>query len=254
MSTTFQLGKLAPKHLPTHLALSDFMDKATTWPAVPAKGWEAPVAADAWGLLGNDQYGDCACAGILHLVQAQSANTGNPLHGTTQLALALYTAVTGFDPNDPSTDGGCVLTDVLSHVQKHGLEMLDAVGKPVTVDVVGWAALDIASLQQTRYATYTFGGTYWGINCPAKCQQDTDNWNFAAGLPIDGGHCIVQPGQGAAGGQIISWGMKIPVSNEFTLAYRDEAYMLVTSAWLSDQKVSPIGLDLNALVAAMKAL
>jgi hypothetical protein len=30
--------------------------------------------------------------------------------------------------------------------------------------------------------------------------------------------------------------------------------MLVTSAWLSDQKVSPTGLDLNALVAAMKAL
>jgi hypothetical protein len=235
-------------------SLGDFLDKAALWPPVPAQGWENAVAPAAWGMLGNDQYGCCAEAGILHLIQGQSANTGNPLSATTAQALALYSAVTGFNPSDPATDQGTVLTDLLSWIQKNGVEMTDATGKTVTVEVVGSAALDISSPAQIRYAAYTFGGNYLGINCPQQCVDDTANWNFAAGLPPAGGHCIPQEGEGAAGGKIVSWGMVIPASAGFLLSYLEEGYCVITKSWLNSQGKSPTGLDLNGLVAAMKTL
>jgi hypothetical protein len=252
-------GKLLPVHKTEHVSLSDFLDKATVWPAVPAKGWEFAVDPSAWGMLGNDQWGDCAAAGIYHLLQAQSANTGNPLHGTTDQALALYSAVTGFDINaGPSgnnpTDNGSVLTDMLTYAQKNGVEMTDASGKTVTVQIAGWAALDITSLIQTRYAAYTFGGTYEGYNLPGQCEDDTSNWNFAPGESIVGGHCVPRVGEGGAGGQLVSWGMTIPTSNGFGLAYRDEAYVILSSAFVNSLGKSPVGLDMNGLLAAMKGL
>jgi hypothetical protein len=221
---------------------------------VAAQGWEYAVNPSAWGILGNDQYGDCAEAGILHLIQGQSSNTGNPLSATTDQALALYTAVTGFNPNDPNTDQGTVLTDLLSYIHKNGVEMIDSTGKTVTVEVVGFASLDISSIAQMRYAAYTFGGNYLGINCPQQCEDDTSNWNFAPGLPIAGGHCIPQEGEGAAGGKIISWGMVIPFSKGFLMGYLEEAYCLITKSWLNAQGKSPTGLYLDGLVAAMKQI
>lgn len=250
----FKGGKLPPQHKMDIPALGDFLDKATNWPTVPAQGWENAVPATSWGMLGNDTVGDCAEAGILHLIQGQSANTGNPLSATTAQALALYSAVTGYNPNDPNTDQGTVLSTLLSYIQTNGVEMTDSTGKVVTVEVVGSTSLDISSFAQMRYAAYTFGGGYLGINCPQECESDTTNWNFSPGLPIAGGHCIPQEGEGAEGGKIISWGMVIPTSLGFLLSYLDEAYCVITKSWLNAQGKSPTGLDLDGLVAAMKTL
>ena len=255
----FKLGKLAPRKLMSTPAFGDYLDKATTWPVVPAQGWETAVNPSSWGMLGNDQWGDCAIAGIMHLIQAQSANTGNPLTATDDQALSLYSAVTGFDPNaGPSgnnpTDQGTALTDLLTYIQKNGVEMTDASGKTVTEGIVGFAALDISSIAQMRYASYTFGGNYLGVNLPQPCEDDTTNWNFAPDLHTVGGHCITRVGEGAAGGKIVSWGMVIPTSNGFLLGYLDEAYIVISKSWLNAQGKSPTGLDLNGLLAAMKVL
>ena len=250
----FKGGKLPPQRKLSIPALGDFLDKATTWPAVPAAGWENAVPPTAWGMLGNDQVGDCAEAGILHLIQGQAANTGTVLTPTTDQALALYTAVTGYNPSDPSTDQGTVLTDLLTYIQTSGVEMTDSTGKTVTVEVVGSASLDISSTAQMRYAGYTFGGNYLGINCPQQCEDDTTNWNFGPGLPIAGGHCIPQEGEGIAGGKIVSWSEVIPVSNLFLMSYLDEGYVVLTKSWVNAQGKSPSGLDLDGLLAAMKTL
>jgi hypothetical protein len=249
----YKLGKLPPRHRVMMPALGDFLDKATVWPAVPPAGWEFAVDSSAWGMLGNDKYGCCAEAGIHHLVQAQSANTGNPLHATTELTLDLYSAITGFSRDDPDSDQGTVLTDLLHYIKRHGLTMLDANDKEVAVEIVGSASLDIGSIAQMRYAAYTFGGSYLGINCPEKCEEDLTNWNFAVGLRSAGGHCIPRVGEGSAGGKVVSWGSVIPTSNAFLLGYLDEGYVVLTKAWVNAQGKSPSGLDLDGLLNAMKA-
>ncbi len=245
----FKLGKKAPKRLMSTPALGDFLPKATSWPAVPPQGWETAVPAASLDILGNDQYGDCAEAGALHLIQAMSYNSGRPLDPSYDDAIRLYSAVTGFNPSDPATDQGTVLTDLLQYWQNTGITVGSTVHK-----ILGFATVDFTSIPLMRYATYLFGGLYLGINCPAKCQQDTSNWNFGPGLPIDGGHCVIRAGEGAAGGKTGSWCMWIPTSNEFYLSYVDEAYIVVTEDWVSAQGKSPTGLDVNGLLAAMKSI
>ena len=250
----FKYGKTAPKRCLGLPSLGDFLDKATAWPFVPAQGWEYAVPASKLSILGNDLWGCCTAAGALHLIQAQSYNAGKPLVPSTADALGLYSAVTGFDqnagpPGSNPTDNGTALTDLLAHWKSAGV----AVGG-TTHKILGYAALDISSLQQMRYAAFTFGGLYLGIQCPDACQEHTDNWNFAPGLKPEGGHCVIQAGEGSAGGKIGSWGMWIPASNEFLLGYVDEGYVIVTEDWLDAAGKSPSGLDLSGLMAAMKAL
>ena len=48
--------------------------------------------------------------------------------------------------------------------------------------------------------------------------------------------------------------MVIPASTGFLISYLEEAYIVITKAWLNAQGKSPTGLDLNSLVAAMKGL
>jgi hypothetical protein len=250
----FKLGKKAPRRLLSTPALGDFLDKAATWPSVAAQGWEYAIPSGGLDMLGNDQYGDCAEAGAMHLIQAQTANTGQPLTGTLQQTLDLYSAVTGFNPADPSTDQGTDLLSLLQYWKTTGIMVTDANGNPVVHKILGWASLDLTSIAQIRYASYIFGGTYLGIRCPQSALADTSNWTYVPNSPIDGGHCITGVGQGAAGGHVVSWGKSIPFDWGFMAQYFDEGFIVVSEDWVGAQGKSPSGLDLAGLTAAMAAL
>ena len=181
-------GKLPPVRTTDMIALSDHLDKASTWPLVPPMGWEFAVNPRAWGMLGNDTVGDCAIAGLMHLIQGQSANIGDPLFATTKQAIDLYSAVTGYNPNDPDSDQGTVVTDLLKYAKKHGVQMTDSMGKVVTVKILAWASLDVSSPSR-RCATpaYTFGGSLLGINCPNKCEDGHNELELRAGTSVSRG-------------------------------------------------------------------
>jgi len=250
----FKGGKLPPVRKPQHVALSDHLSMAAAWQPVP-HGWEFAVPLSEMSVLGNDQYGCCAEAGAYGLAQIQSANStpDDPIVPTTEQVLELYGAVTGFNAGDPGTDQGTVLTDLLDYWKNTGFEVTRRSGKRETSQIIGWATLDISSFAQLRWAAYTFGCSYLGINCPQRCEDDTDNWDFGPGLPIAGGHCIVQAGEGSLGGKMRSWGLFIPASTAFMGAYIDEGHVVVTKEWLNAQGRSPSALDLDGLLAAMKA-
>ena len=250
-----KLGKLPPLHKPDHVALSDHLDLAAEWPPVPAHGWEFAVPQSEMSVLGNDQYGCCVPAGAYGAAQIHSCSStpDDPIVPETSQVLDLYTALTGFNPNDPSTDRGTVITDMLTYWQKTGFPVTHRSGRKSVSQIVGWASVDISSFALGRWAAYTFGGRIIGIRCPQQCQEDTTNWNFAPGLPIAGGHCIDQAGQGSLGAKMRSWGLFIPTSAGFMGAYMDESFIVVSPNWLNAQSVSPTGLNLNSLVTAMQA-
>jgi hypothetical protein len=255
----FRLGKKAPRRLMSTPSLSDFMPKAVAWPPVAPRGWEYAVPDDAWGMLGNDNWGDCAEAGAMHLIQAQTANAGIPLHATEQQTLALYTALTGFDPDagDPGsnpTDQGTDLMTVLQYWKKTGINVTAVDGSVVNHKILGYASLDVSSIAQIRYASDLFGGIYIGVNLPQSCEDNLTNWTYQQGSPIVGGHCVVPVGQGGAGGHLVSWGASIPFTWEFALQYMDEAYAVVSPEWVAQSGKSPSGMDLNGLFAALNAI
>jgi hypothetical protein len=249
-----KLGKLAPQRSVSTPAFGDYIDKATTWPAVVAQGWEYAPNLGPMEMLANDLYGDCAEAGAAHLIQAQTANAGNPLHATTKQVLDLYSDLTGFKQDDPETDQGTCLIDLLRFWKNTGITVTNAQGHAVVHKIKGWASLDLSSIAQVRYANYLFGGTYLGIQCPQSAMDDMSNWKYNPKSPNRGGHCVTGVGQGAAGGHVISWGRSIPFTWEFFLHKADEGYVVVSEAWLNTQGKSPSGMDLYGLLAAMKAL
>lgn len=254
----FKLGKKAVRRSLFTPALSDFLPKATEWPAVGPRGWEYAVPVGDIEMLGNDQWGDCVIAAIMHFVQVETANVGVPLYGTLAQTLALYSAITGFDPNagppgNNPTDRGTDWLSALQYWQKNGVEVTSrTTGKTVVHQIIGFVSLDISSVAQMRYASDVFGGLEFGIQCPDSAMQDTSNWIYVPNSPIDGGHGINNAGQGGAGGHIMSWGLNIPYQWAFMANYLDEGYVIVSPFWLNQQGKAPSGLDLNGLLAAFK--
>lgn len=254
----FKLG-LRPKQIPLKTpCLSNFMDRATTWPAVKPRGWEFAVPADKWGMALNDTWGDCAEAMAGHYVISTSYNTAQPLAPTDQQVSDFYTAITGFNPAaGPSgsnpTDQGTVLSQLIAVWQNDGFPVTDlTTGKVVVHKILGAATLDITSWAQIRWATDTFGGCLKGIQCPQNFMQNTANWVYDPSSPIMGGHAILGDSQGSAGDKNVSWGLVIPTTLEAEMNLLTEAWIVVTESWLNAAGTSPSGLDLNGLLAALK--
>lgn len=252
-----KLGKKAVRRSLFTPALSDFMPKVTEWPAVSPRGWEYAVPVGEIEMLGNDQWGCCVPAAVMHFIQVETANAGTPLHGTLAQTLALYSAVTGFDPNagppgSNPTDQGTDWLSMMQYWQKNGVTVTDANGKEVLHKIIGFASLDISSVAQIRYASDLFGGLEFGIQCPQSALQDTSNWLYVPGSPIDGGHGINNAGQGSAGGHIQSWGLDIPYQWAFMQNYLDEGYVIVSPFWINQQGQTPSAVDLDGLLAAFK--
>lgn len=260
-----KLGKKAPGRLLTTLSFGDFLDKATTWPTVAAQGWEYSPIPIKLDILANDVIGDCVIAAAMHYAQTETANTSDPLTPNRTLAIQTYSAITGYDPsqtddqgNNPTDQGTEFESQLFPYWQSTGMPMLDGKGNLVYHKIIGHAALDITSIAQQRYATFLFGGSLLGIQCPRSAIPSdpniVPNWNTFSG-PIEGGHGINRAGQGAAGGHVDTWGMLVAYTNAFAQRAVDESYIVVTPNWIDrNTGKSPSHVDLNGLLAAFKTL
>ncbi|MGC1581322.1 MAG: hypothetical protein WA766_07555, partial [Candidatus Acidiferrales bacterium] len=101
-----KFGKLAPKYNKKTLNLRKYL-LGSPLPTAPTKLWrEYKVPPSGWGMMENDQLGDCTCAAIGHMVMLMTAHTGTMVTPTDDEVLAVYEAVGNYVPGDPSTDNG----------------------------------------------------------------------------------------------------------------------------------------------------
>ena len=252
----FKLGRLPEKAHPKTLMLSKYL-KTTALPDPAEKVYrEYKTPTGAMQMFGNDQYGDCTCAGIANKFISDSCHTGTVIVPTTAEVLALYTAVTGFNPNDPSTDNGAAMTDVLAYMQSTGI----VIGG-VTYKILAWAKVDITNLRERQVACDLFNGTYVGVNLPAAAQSQfvegqECHWEVVHDDKIEGGHCIFRPGYGSAGDAYVTWAnWFVKASATWSLAYVEEEYAIITPQWFNQAtQTTPGGLDLATLEADLKLL
>ena len=242
-----KLGKKAPKRLLKALPLSNYM-KASAVPYPPVCSWQRDVQ---WGMLGNDAVGDCTIADAFHIIMAQRSVThaGSPITFTTEQALALYSAITGYNPADPNTDQGAVETDVLNYWKDTGM---------LGHKIAGYATVDVNNIDMVKAATYLFGGLYIGIQVPSYIMDVPagGSWSQQLGqsAQIEGGHAIPVIGYGRDGARIVSWGTTYTFNWQFWADFCDEAYAVVSSDWIKQSGVSPTGLDLGGLLGDLKDL
>lgn len=212
-----------------------------------AGGWGYKIPDDQWDCLGNDEYSNCLVCAIYHAIMEWTAGTGNPLTVTKDMAVKLYLSWTG------GQDTGLDYASSLLHWQNEGVPCLDSRGNTALHKILGFAGLDISSMDHLNAATYLFQGSLLGIQCPSNCADNVTNWLFDPSAVGDGGHAILRNRYGRAGGHIVSWGYCIPHQAQMLATSLDEGYVVVSEEQLNLQGKSPVGFDKDGFLAALAA-
>jgi hypothetical protein len=215
-----------------------------------------PVAVDhyskvnAWGMLGNDNYGDCGPAMVEHdrmLISKYLANT--TLGGSLTDTLDLYTR--SGNPRFPTDDNGVVIADMLAEVHANGIGPVGS-----RVKSVAYAQVNIADLDEVRAAVAIFGSVHLGVDLQTAQQTQTD-----AGGPWDysltqewGGHAILagyytsDTTAGHPDLSVITWGKPMGVTDAFWRHQTREAWVVIWPEHLGTAEFLA-GVDQSALIA-----
>ena len=213
-------------------------------PPIPAEVDYLSRVAD-WPMYGNDQYGDCVWAMIGHTIEAATTyGQGQTVKVTDADVLKGYSDVTGFDPDDPSTDQGTVIQDALDYWRKKG------VGGH---KILAFAQVDHTNPDEVDAALYLFGHLQIGINFPASAMDQFnagEPWDVVKHTTIEGGHAIDQ----GALNEFVTWAQRQRFTAAFWKKYVEEAWVAITPEWVSKAGLSPVGVDTAAMNSAFTRL
>lgn len=244
-----RLGKKPATDDAQDLLFTKYVDAAQIPPAPAEFGHEKLFPPKGWGMLGNDEWGDCAWAGPAHETMLLSTEGGHPATFTTAGVLSDYAAGTGFDPKaGPSgsnpTDRGSNVREVLSYRRKTGI--VDAAQKRHKIGA--FVKLEPKNLAQIYQAMYLFQAVGIGIEFPGSAMEQFHEgkpWSVVPGAQIEGGHyvCCVAKHQNI---DVVTWGALQPMTVEFFEKYCDEAWAYLSTEDLQQEK-DPEGFNLSQL-------
>lgn len=241
-----RLGKRPAQPARPHLKLT-----AARLAALPDPPTEVDHGVDgSYPMYGNDRYGDCVEAGIGHQVgQYTLVASGQEVTFSDQQILNAYSAITGFNPKDPSSDQGTYTQDAMTWWRKTGLE-----GHAIVL----FAALDLTNVKALKQAINAFGGIGIGFNFPAYAMDQ-----FDAGKPwdvqkkngqIEGGHYVLATGYDAQYLRVKTWGAEQDMSWAFLAKYADEAWVVLDDEMVGRAGSFLPGVDLYGLGEDFAAL
>ncbi len=252
-----KLGKQKARHDPRTLLLATY-----TTPALPPP----PPSLDltdkvkgAWGMMDNDQIGDCTCAAAGHLLMEWTSRAKSRMFTPSdKQVVAAYSAITGYNPATGANDNGAVELDVLNYWRQQGIA-----GHKITA----YVALEPSNQTHVMDAVWIFGGCYIGLALPKSAQPQTENhqpWSVPPQGPTGdgapgswGGHAVPVVAYDARGVTVITWGATQLMTWGFWNTYCDEAYAIITPDFLekkAGQTVTPDGFNLQQLQADLADL
>lgn len=254
-----KLGKKPAREGAYKFKLASYLTQAP--PVAPAVFGHTELVSD-YGMLGNDQYGDCVWAGAAHETMLWTAEAGSFTAFSDKGVLSDYSAVTGFTPTDPNSDQGTDMEEAAKYRRKTGV--IDGKSKRHLVDaylelpgVSARGANSPALISSIAWSSYVFGALGIGIEFPNSAMDQFnagEPWSVVKGSPIEGGHYIPLVGRRANGNfVVVTWGALQEVTPEFLLAYVDEAVAYVSIESLKSGKTLE-GFDIAALEASLSAL
>jgi hypothetical protein len=230
---TYKTGRRPsdPAKLARRLWLKDYL---IGLPFVLPDAVDHSTVGETLGELGNDTVGDCTIAATGHAIQvADWYGQNTPAAVTTKSILAVYSAITGYNPDDPNSDQGANLLDVLSYWQKTGI-----VGEKLKA----YVAFDSGKVDHWKATIDLFGGAYIGVWLPKTVVDALDNgqvidWTTTKDpVTKDAGHCVFAVGYDATGLKVVTWGRVITMSFTFAAKYCDEAYAPLMPSWASGKE------------------
>lgn len=221
---------------------------AAELPVVPV-AFGRPWLVRAWGMLANDQYGDCVWAGAAHETMLLKADAGYAAPSfMIRDVLADYSAVTGFDPKNPNTtDNGTDVQAAAAYRQKTGIG--DANGNRHQIEI--YTSLRVGDLAELALATFLNGVAGVGVDLPSSAEDQfnaAEPWTVVKGDTSVGGHYIPCVGRNSAGNfLVITWGRLQAVTPSWLQTYMDEGITYVSPERLNAKGLSPQGFDAQTL-------
>ncbi len=260
----FKLGKLPFVKDDRDILLKDLIDK-TILPKPPVSTNDFTLFVD-WLMFLNDQLGCCGIAGAYHLLMAWIKQAGKTPDITDAQILQIYEIISGYNPNDPNSDVGINLRDLLKYWKNVGLP--DANGK--IYKIAAFAKVGQLDHEEIKIAQYLFSGLYIGFMVPNYAMKQFTKgqiWDkIGSDQSADEGHCVVPTGYGKIkkwklqvlkvtkeGVYVITWGTVQFMSWAFWDQFVDEVWVIFDPIFLDNDK-SPDGFDSEQLMSYLKAL
>ncbi len=249
-----KLGKSAARHDPRTLQMAAYVTPSL--PTPPASFDLTTKVKSSWGMMENDQLGDCTCAAAGHLIMEWTANAGKKMIvPTNKQIVAAYSAVTGYNPTTGANDNGAVEIDVLNYWRQTGI---------AGHKIGAFVALEPSNHNHVMDAVYMFEGCYIGVQLPISAQAQTQNhqpWSVPPGGATGdgkpgswGGHAIPVVAYDARGVTVVTWGALQTMTWTFWEAYCDEAYAILSPDYLNNQQQAPQGFSMAQLQADLADL
>ncbi|MGA2102581.1 MAG: hypothetical protein ABSG34_15855 [Candidatus Sulfotelmatobacter sp.] len=249
-----KLGKSVARHDPRTLLLASYLTAAL--PVPPANFDLTTKVGASWGMMDNDQIGDCTCAAAGHLLMEWTANAGKKMFTPTDKQIvAAYSAITGYNPTTGANDNGAVEVDVLNYWRQSGI---------AGHKIGAYMALEPANHAHIMDSVYIFGGCYIGLQLPISAQGQVQNhqpWSVPpGGLTGDGkpgswgGHAVPVVEYDSRGVTVVTWGALQVMTWSFWEAYCDESYAILSNDYLTGKKTTPQGFNLAQLQADLADL
>lgn len=202
----------------------------------------------------NDTLGDCAIAGSIEEVRLANALRGVTVPFTDQTAVENYSAITGYNPGDPSSDAGTDVHELYDYRKTTGI--VDADGN--YHKIVAYAGLTPGNFGELLIALSLFDMVGIGIQVPDYCEAQFESgqpWHLEHGIhPIEGGHYI--PIVGATDintAQLYTWGAKQGITDQFYAKFNTVAVVALTDELFTAGK-TPEGVDMQKLAADLPEL
>lgn len=244
------LGKHAARHDARTLSLVKYMKRGAELSPPASQDWGS-TTNKKWPMYLNDEIGCCTCASAAHHIEAWTA-AGSKGKREVEIkaadVLAAYRAVGGYNPADPSTDGGANMLDVLKYWRKVGI------GRH---KIGAFVSVSLGSKELVSDAIWLFGGLYVGVDLPLSAQTQ-EVWDVAPGPKGAkgswGGHAIAVVSYDARGLVCVTWGETKLLTWPFLRRYGDEGYAILSPDFVTARRKAPSGFDMATLMADLRKI
>jgi hypothetical protein len=211
-------------------------------------------------MFANNEYGDCVFASQGHaVVSMERSASQRELPLSDEDILAAYSAVTGFDRNNPATDNGAYELDGLNYWRRVGIGREKDQTRHQTF---AFAAVDWRDLAEATMAHYVFGGLKVCAGLPLSASDQMragKDWEVASGSRARwgswGGHSMYSHAYDLKRGLAVwTWGREQWMSWPWVMKYVDEVYCVISEDYIRRGGTTPQGFNRDRLDELLKAL
>jgi hypothetical protein len=250
------MGRRRPVFRP-HFFLRDYLRPGAI-SAPSACDYSAAAATSLGDIYLNQQLGDCVIAAGYHMLGVETGNAGDLFIANDAQIIADYSAIGGYNPNNPSSDQGCDEVTALNYWCNKGF----ADGSKL----YGWLAADASSKLEIQSAIYLFENLIITMELPDQWITPTTptasgfTWDVDGPSDQNNGHCVTGIGYNPSGVKIATWGLLGVLTYEAIAQYCTQAnsgglYVVLTPDQLArGQAKAPNGVDWATLIQDFNAM